>query len=395
MKKAKEIWRSISRFSDVLLGHVLIMQFLYLYPLFGPYPEYAYALLNGKYTAYLCLVLLLPCLFSLVRIVTVFDDPLRDRFFDADPKCFGEKLNFLFRQSRFWVEVGVYAAIVLAVPLKLTYAVLADVFLQNTVTLGGKLLVVLGAFPLFFAVNVMARLSAMKYWRAWQRREAEIYYKQEKPSRTYLRTLFPIVLAYALGGMIVGMGIPYLLGILPFLLGVLTSKVAIFVAVVIVLFFTIVYIKRVNKRRAFLKRLAVICREKGYEVSTIECPYRSLFALLEGDNFTVYTDKTSYSCKFFRIRWRITPLVFHPDGHCDFLHIYRLGGAELYRRLESYEYGWEAEGQKIVILQPAPTKVCDPKMGLLDNGDIVGEYKIFTGTAFLNALERECVDRYG
>ena len=35
----------------------------------------------------------------------------------------------------------------------------------------------------------------------------------------------------------------------------------------------------------------------------------------------------------------------------------------------------------------------DGSVTTLDNGDVIGGYKIFTGSGFLNALERNCIDR--
>lgn len=391
----KRIWKACSRFWDVFLAHVLLSQLLYFFPKYGPYQEFTGAILNGHLGTVICLVLMAPLLFSLVRITTIFDDPLRQKLFVCHPQPprFREKLVFLVRQRQFWVEIAVFAALLLLLPLKWTYAVLLDVCLQGNPTFGGKLLLLLALFPLFFLLNIAARLSAMKYWNAYRQKKAAIYYKNEKPQKTYRRSLTPILIAYGLGGIGLGMLIPFFLGYLPFLLGVLTSKVMLVIVALILLEEGIRYGRALAKRRVFVKRLARVCAEKGYELSKLHCPYRSVFAIYAEESFALSNGDKRYSCKLISGTQKSVPLVLRPDGVCEFLHIFRLARVEVYRHVKAYEFAWEAEGKKFLILNPVPRKVCDSRMNQLDNGDVVGEYKIFTGTAFLNALERDCVER--
>ncbi|MBO5797024.1 MAG: hypothetical protein J6R77_01605, partial [Clostridia bacterium] len=387
----KRYWRITDRFLTVVLCHILVAVALHLYPKFFPYPELAYTLLDGWYLKLLALLLPLPAFYSVVRITTIFDDELRDRFVEEDPKTFRGKWGFLIGQKAFWIKTLLYIAIFAVVPPELGFGVLAEVFWQNTVTTTGHLLVLAGAFPVFFALQVAARLSAMNYWRAWQRKEAVIYHPGEKVGRAYNKSVLSILSAYILGGLLLGAAIPLLISIWPFLWAVISSRAFITLVVGVLVFFIILYTSRIRRRRVFFKRLRAVCKEKGYTLSKPDAPYRSLFSMLAGETFSLRSEEHRYSCKFLCIKKRRVPLVLHPDGHCDFLHIYRAGKAEIWRRTVSYDFDWEGEGQKILLLQPVPNQVYDPAMQLMDNSDLVGHHKIFTGTAFLNALERDCV----
>ena len=122
-------------------------------------------------------------------------------------------------------------------------------------------------------------------------------------------------------------------------------------------------------------------------------PYRSLFALYDGENLRLNANGRVYSVKFLSGKSRRKPLVLHEDGVCEFLTVVRFARAEVTRLSRAYEFAWESEGYKVLLLDPVPYKVMNVRGEELDNGSVVGEYKIFTGTAFLNALERACVER--
>ncbi len=50
----------------------------------------------------------------------------------------------------------------------------------------------------------------------------------------------------------------------------------------------------------------------------------------------------------------------------------------------------------ILIINPIPKTVNvseNGKTALIDNGDRVGEYKIYSATALVNAIDRNCLDR--
>ena len=66
-------------------------------------------------------------------------------------------------------------------------------------------------------------------------------------------------------------------------------------------------------------------------------------------------------------------------------------------RIDTYiNYSFESENQKVLILNPAPWRIHVYHGGVsreLDVADSVCGYKIFSGSSFLNALERDCIER--
>ena len=70
--------------------------------------------------------------------------------------------------------------------------------------------------------------------------------------------------------------------------------------------------------------------------------------------------------------------------------------------ISSRKFSFDAENnaQKILILNPVPVKVYRTDVDVIsegtseeiDNGMDVGEYKVFTGGAFMRALERNSVE---
>ncbi|MBQ5389984.1 MAG: hypothetical protein IIU58_03670, partial [Clostridia bacterium] len=59
-----------------------------------------------------------------------------------------------------------------------------------------------------------------------------------------------------------------------------------------------------------------------------------------------------------------------------------------------FSYAFEGEGKKILILSPTPYKMFvmgGGKNHALDIGDCVGEYTVYTGTSFINAVQRNSI----
>lgn len=67
-----------------------------------------------------------------------------------------------------------------------------------------------------------------------------------------------------------------------------------------------------------------------------------------------------------------------------------------YHRFFRFGFSGEDCDGKLLIVLPAPKEIYRRKNGRIsscDNGDRVGDYRIYTGSAFLNAFDRECIDR--
>ena len=69
---------------------------------------------------------------------------------------------------------------------------------------------------------------------------------------------------------------------------------------------------------------------------------------------------------------------------------------ELFGFTSEIDYTFEADGEKILLLNPTPRRVLkksDKHTAEMDNGDKIGEYTVYTGNAFLRLIDRLGEDR--
>jgi hypothetical protein len=83
-------------------------------------------------------------------------------------------------------------------------------------------------------------------------------------------------------------------------------------------------------------------------------------------------------------------------GICTFVHTLIVFKIKIFSYNTTFKFDFDADGQKLIIINPVPNDIMnayDGSVTTLDNGDVIGGYKIFTASGFLNALERNCIDR--
>ncbi len=201
------------------------------------------------------------------------------------------------------------------------------------------------------------------------------------------------------------------------------TKIVIAVILIIILPFVVRSLKALHKRRKFLKSLEKLCKEKKYKLSKIKRPYRSLFSLFEGESFIVSIGKKSYACKMIAAKKRSRPLYIMNGGKGAFLVKIRFLRIVLFSYTKSFNFGFESKYKKILIINPIPKQLLFPRGDFtddtdelseiavrtktrlkvsvnsnldsreLDNGDIIDGYELYNATGFLNALERDCIDK--
>ena len=134
----------------------------------------------------------------------------------------------------------------------------------------------------------------------------------------------------------------------------------------------------------------------GFEMSTIKHSYLSAFRVCKGESFQIDVRGKTYSCKLVGAPHRGRPLVIHPAGALHFLHAIRLFKTTLFSHATVREFGYDSEYSKILIINPVPKELSchfGNKIEAIDNGAIVGGYKIYTATAFVRAIETDTVER--
>jgi hypothetical protein len=71
---------------------------------------------------------------------------------------------------------------------------------------------------------------------------------------------------------------------------------------------------------------------------------------------------------------------------------------ELFGFTSEIDYTFEADGEKVILINPVPRRVRKQSgnlIGEMDNGDRMGDYTIYTGNAFLRYIDRLGIDTRG
>lgn len=334
----------------------------------------------------------LPAFYSMMRLITIYDETLYARYRELEDKRFLGRMRFFLTAPRFWWENLVYAALFWLLPQKAVCGALTEWIFGGRADFVTKLILFAVLAPLYFLINLLARNAATALWNTGK---PDVRDERGRPianDRAYTRDMVMACILYPIGGCGLQMIVPLFISLLPLVGEILASEFMIWVCIFAVVFYTVRYGRAVLARKQFLKRLNKLTRENV----KVRFPYRSIFGMRAGESFTVYSKRKEYSCKLISAPKVMIPMWIHSCGAVEFLYIVRFLNIELFRHTKRYDIDYEADCQKILIIQPRPKRVYGAHEGkgwLLDNGDRVGAYRVFTAGAFLNTLERECLDK--
>ena len=172
--------------------------------------------------------------------------------------------------------------------------------------------------------------------------------------------------------------------------------ICILAVVFIVLPFLYKHISAVFKRRKFIKNLVRVCDEYRCSLSPIRRPYASLFKLTPGYDFDFERNGKRYACKLLYSKNKLRPMTFFDGGKGAHEKIITVKKTELFRIRSPFDYSFEADAKKLLIINPIPKKLMvndRGKVAIIDNGDSIDGYKIYSATALVNAIDRDTLDR--
>lgn len=385
---AKSVFAFFDSLFDVTVALIAIPQFIY----FMSTHSWAWEAYKDKpierLPAYVCLAVLLFSSYSFIRLTVSFNRPLRERFWqEQDVNSLKGRLAFLTDQTEFWIKAGVIAVIYLLLPLKCTLKPLAVV--TNAATEKQKILCLAVLLPVLLVLAVLAHLSAYK---RWARNNNPKYYTEK---RHRIETISAAA-AYVSGASAFIVMFPVVGPILLLVFNLLTVWHVVAFVVLLCVPFAIGLARAVLKRRSFLKRLNEVCAEKGYTISEIRYPYLSLFLYSGCESFTLTIGDKSYACKLVPARRRNIPIVLSANGELTFVYTISMRRAVINQRTKTYNIGFKSENPKILVINPVPKTVYELYAGKpreIDNGAVVGDYKLFAATGFLHAAELNVLDR--
>jgi hypothetical protein len=329
--------------------------------------------------------------YSLCRLETIYHEEAMLRYAETPSQNALGRLVCLAKEKDFWIPLGLIALLYAALPMKWTFAAFHGWLMGGEETLASKWQAMLLLLPLVVAVSFLGRLAGAKQWH---RLKFELTPFREKVRN---RAISRWMVAYLLGGaVLLNFVIPFLASYILGFLSILSSYAITWVVILLVGFYAFRWLRVFLARRRLLKRLLKLTR---MDIKDVKNPYRSLLYFKEGEaDFTVESKGKTYSCKLLCAHKPLAPLYIESEGTYRFVHRIRLAQLEFFRYETEGNFTFEAEGEKVLIVNPVPRKVFGrhlEKEWLLDNGDKVGSYRVFTAGAFLNALERDCLDRIG
>ncbi len=161
--------------------------------------------------------------------------------------------------------------------------------------------------------------------------------------------------------------------------------------------FLLVNLKRIRKRKEFIKNLKKSVSEHDFELSEIKKPYFSLFKQVAGASFAVTAHGKTYKCKLISGKSKSVHMIFGDNGLLLFKRGIIIAKRELFSIYSAYDYAFEGDVKKCIVLTCIPAKCyykdASGRMREIDTGEKIGEYTIFSAQGFLRALEMDCLDR--
>ncbi len=430
----KRIKDRVGRFLAVVLYNVLVSQALYLIPymmhediVFGHYiPKHM--LIIGIFASFFAF-------YSITRLVQAYNEPLKNEYLDSSvpKKTAIDKIRFFLSVKRLRICAIIFAAIYYIIPTKaLHYGICTCVLGEGSAFLH-RFALKTALVAIFLILAICATLTAVKSWEKEGRLSES---ESRKERKEYSRLIIVTPIAYIVGGVGLGFFFPYLAAFVYLLMNV-KALIALVLLIVIPIIFK--YLRALRIRHSFIKKLRKLMHNKKCRITKIKYPYRSAFNVYKGESFTLSVNGKRYSCKLIGAPKKNMPFALLPNGYGTFVKIFRFFKIEVYSYNKNFRYGYESDLPKILIINPiskflyttegvlgerdnserdmhiyttgstrnnanlkrirmlngeeAEFTINGGKTARLDNGDRVGDFKIFSATGFLNAIDRDCLDR--
>ena len=340
---------------------------------------------------FLLSVLLFLIFQSVYFTLAVNDSKSKKEFLEqkADYESAKAIVKLVFSKPSLYIETAVFAVLSALLPLNLTYAPVSNLLFAAVESSAlCKLFTLLVALPLLFLLTAFAQVSVRKEFV----REEN---KQEKDADLIhtVKSIIVVVMVFLCAAFIIPWFLPGLVTLWNLFGGMLFLWLPLIIIVVVGAIFAYSYIRAIIKCKKFMKSLSEICKCDGYSTSTLPKPCSIMRKASVEIDFSVVSPKATYDCKIISGAFRNSPIVFSDKGNGLRQITFRAFRAELFHIMTKFEYGFESENKKILIVLPMPRNIYASVAGSpprhADNGERIGEYTLYSASAFLNMLDRE------
>ena len=357
-------------------------------------PIFWYVMVDWEGLVAQLIPLSIACLFyySYIRLNVIYCKPLFYSFQKKAPKkTFLKNLSFLLSQWSFWVESAVLALVFILFPIEKIHPQIAQVYFDKFETVN-KAQILAIFLPVLLVINFLAHLSVIALWQAeakWHK-----YESKKTMSSSFIYTLS----IYAFAPILIVILLPafsYVSLALQAIGLFMTPVATVFLSILIAFSVTFAPLRAYSIRKKTVRLINEACDQNGYRISDVKEPYRSIFKPCDGENFTITKGGKTYSCKFIAAPKKRLPMVIHPEGKIHFFHELKIRGVRIMGYKTVKHFAYDSPNPKILIVNPVPQKLMAYRgtIAEIDNGQQVGDYKVFNTTAFIRAIENDIFER--
>ncbi len=362
-------------------------------------------------------------LHSVIQTFAIYDRLERKAFLSTHSKEIDRKAirRELLHDRALWLELAVLQLFFLLHPMNWGFSCVISVI--PTMSLWHPVLQKLALCVIFFGLTLCFELHTRKDARiVWVEEPQKMMQKNlwqslavKKQRRYQFFRMLGRLLAHILVYSILSSFLMIALMVLyQFLLIIVAFLQIVWVWIILVCLILYRFVAAFISRVRVIRKLKKLCRNNGYELDELHAPYRSVFFDFSGYTFAVSANQKHYYCRMIACVNRGKKIHISPDGTLSRIRsirlpslarfAYRNGAAdntnsdelEIFRTASSVDYTFDADGIKVLILNPVAHRVLVEEKGktaAMDNGSRVGEYRVYTPNAFLRALERDCVEK--
>ncbi len=302
-------------------------------------------------------------------------------------------LKALFSERLLLLEFAIWLALPLLMPLELGLLRFAKPLIARGVPrLLAKLIIILLFWLIMLPMGVLSYYYAFLWWL-----DNHHAIKRLLPVR--ILKICGITAIYIVGAIALKFTIPVFVSAFFIVIAVFEVEWYLPPAIlggILLLIFSIRYLRAWCIRHRFFKDLKEIATACGAELSPIKHPYRSLLHSICEPNFTISLNGKQYTCLLLGAFKRRNPFFFSETGKVQCLHSFRFRRVEFFRYTVEYDCSFQADGIKCIIVCPVSHDIYAGHTGffrLIDTGECVGDYHIHTATGFIGALSRDVLDR--
>ncbi len=246
--------------------------------------------------------------------------------------------------------------------------------------------------PLMIVLNFGSRAVILKNWYRERKRPEDADKGRIPPA---VKRVLLVALVYCAVSMAAAWFMPLLATLMNIAGGIGILKIFLYIAAAILAVFAFVYIRAFSKRRTFISNLKKYCKTNQVNISEIKKPYLSVFFWHSGSDFTVEKDGKKFECKLIAGVFPGAQTVFSDKGKGHHRHIVQLFRFKIFEFRTDFDFTFESDAKKILILSPTSKKIYVSVQGSparpADTGEKVGEYTVYNATGFLGALDRDCL----